>query len=364
MAAPVRGSPRYTEVFVRRLAGGLVAALLCMPVAVVAVFTGTTAAPPGAPSERALAEIPADLLTVYRAAAVTCPGLPWSVLAAVGWVESRHAGGRADPHSGAVQPPIVGPALDGRAGTAAIRDPSQPDGRARALGPMQFLPATWQSWSVLAPDRPPGADPDPHNAWDAIYTAGRFLCGGREQLEDLNGALRRYNRSGAYVNEVRAKAAEYRAGSSADTGGGTVPGSVSAAIAAAMTQLGVPYQWGGQTPGVGFDCSGLVQWAFAEAGVQLPRTTAGQILAGVPVERVEDLQPGDLLFTTSVRDGEHVIAGHVAIYIGGGYVVVAPRTGDVVKLRPVTRDLDAIRRVVGRAPSAAGPSVTAIGIGS
>ncbi len=331
----------------RRIACGLLVAVLGLPIAVAALFAGPGGAPSGAASGHATGEIPADLLVLYRAAAVTCPGLPWSVLAAVGWVESRHAGGRADPHSGAVNPPILGPPLDGRSGRAAIPDPSQSDGWARALGPMQFLPATWARWSVLAPDRPPETTPDPNNAWDAIYTAARFLCGGSEGFGDVSAALRRYNPSSAYAAAVLEKAAQYGDGGRGAPGGEMGSGSLAVAISAAMTQLGVPYRWGAVAPGEGFDCSGLVQWAYAQAGVQLPRTTAGQVLAGIPVEELGNLIPGDLVFTTSVRQGQHVVAGHVAIYAGGGQVIVAPRTGEVVRIRPLGERIDAVRRVSG-----------------
>lgn len=325
-----------------KVVGAVVVIVLSGPVALAAV---TGAAGAGgrfeSPSEHATAEIPPDLLGVYMAASLTCDGLPWPVLAAVGWVESRHADGRADPLSGAVQPPIVGPALNGRAGPGAI-----PGQSVRALGPMQFLPATWARWGVVAPDRPPGAQPDPHNAWDAIHSAANYLCSGQDRLGDLRAALRRYNRSNVYVDEVLAKAAEYGDASPALVGGETRSGSAAAVIAAAMTQLGVPYRWGAETPGVGFDCSGLVQWAFAEAGVRLPRTTSQQITSGVAVPSVRELRPGDLVFTRSVRGGRVVGVGHVAIYVGDGRVIVAPRTGDIVRVRPIGADVEAIRRVL------------------
>lgn len=333
----------------KRLVAGTMALLFSGPVAVAAVFTG-----PGdlgsAPSVRAAPEIPADLLAVYMTAALTCPGLPWPVLAGIGWVESRHASGRADPVSGDAAPHIVGPALDGRDGRAAIADPSQPDGWAHALGPMQFLSTTWTRWGLLAPDRPPGATPDVHNAWDAVYSAAAYLCGGRAAVGDVRAAVMRYNRSEAYYREVVAKAAEYGGGSSSvgsGAGGAAVAGSASAVIAAALSQLGVPYRWGMETPGVGFDCSGLVQWAFAQAGVKLPRTTSQQVLSGVPVARVEDMRPGDLVFSRSVRSGQVVDGGHVAIYVGGGQVIVAPRTGDVVEVRPLGVRVQAVRRIIG-----------------
>src|SRR5207302_1584503 len=121
----------------KRFALGLVL-LVASPVAIAAVITGPTSSQTS-PSTLARSEIPADLLPVYMAAAETCAGLPWQVLAGIGWVESRHAQGHADPATGQVAPAIVGPPLNGTGGVEAIFDPSQPDGWAHALGPMQFL---------------------------------------------------------------------------------------------------------------------------------------------------------------------------------------------------------------------------------
>jgi len=328
----------------RKLA--LAAALvLSSPVAIAAVVGGATDTG-SPPSAVALREIPAHLLPVYRSAAVTCPGLPWQVLAGIGWVESRHGQGRVDPVTGRVDPPIVGPPLDGRPGFALIRDPSQPDGYAHALGPMQFVSTTWARWATLAPDRRPGAQPDVQNAWDAIFTAARYLCAAAEQLDDVRAALFRYNRSEAYVRDVLAKATEYGFGSGPGEPGELVNGSGDRVVAAALTQLGVPYVWGGESPSTGFDCSGLVQWAYAQIGVALPRTTSEQILVGIPIA-VEDLQTGDLVFSRSVRNGELVDLGHVGIYAGGGQIIVAPRTGDVVSLRALQlTTVQAARRVL------------------
>jgi cell wall-associated NlpC family hydrolase len=93
-------------------------------------------------------------------------------------------------------------------------------------------------------------------------------------------------------------------------------------VGVAMSQLGTPYVWAGASPG-GFDCSGLVMWAYAQVGVSLPHSTYAQYSAGVPVSR-DQLQPGDLVFFDGL--------GHVGIYIGGGQFVHAPHTGDVVKI--------------------------------
>jgi len=93
----------------------------------------------------------------------------------------------------------------------------------------------------------------------------------------------------------------------------------------AMQMVGVPYQWGGSTP-EGFDCSGLVQYAYSNAGLRLPRTAEAQLDASAPLT-LENAQAGDLLF---FRDGGHT--SHVAIYLGQGRFVHAPSTGGQVSL--------------------------------
>ena len=88
-----------------------------------------------------------------------------------------------------------------------------------------------------------------------------------------------------------------------------------AAVHYAESQIGVPYVWGGETPGAGFDCSGLVQWAWARAGIQIPRTTESQWPDLVHVS-LQDLQPGDLLFYFNLDD-DHAV-DHVVMYVGSG----------------------------------------------
>ncbi|OBF88673.1 glycoside hydrolase [Mycobacterium sp. 852002-51152_SCH6134967] len=101
----------------------------------------------------------------------------------------------------------------------------------------------------------------------------------------------------------------------------TAPNATAAsAVRYALTQLGVPYDWGGTTPGVGLDCSGLTQWAYSEAGLALPRLAQEQDV-GAPVSP-GDLRPGDL----AVWDG------HVAMVVGNGQMIEA---GDPVKLSPI-----------------------------
>lgn len=94
-------------------------------------------------------------------------------------------------------------------------------------------------------------------------------------------------------------------------------------VSIALQYLGIPYVWGGASPSTGFDCSGLIQYVYAQVGVYLPHHAASQFNYGTPVSR-EQLEPGDLVFFHGL--------GHAGIYIGGGQFVHAPHTGDVVKI--------------------------------
>ena len=96
------------------------------------------------------------------------------------------------------------------------------------------------------------------------------------------------------------------------------------AMLSALTQLGVPYRSIHSEPGVGFDCSGLTIWAFAQAGIELPRVSGDQISA---TERIDeaDAEPGDLLY----------YPGHISIYVGEGMMVHSPYTGSTVEVTEV-----------------------------
>lgn len=100
------------------------------------------------------------------------------------------------------------------------------------------------------------------------------------------------------------------------------PSQYGGVVGIAMRYLGVPYVWGGSSPD-GFDCSGLVSYAYAQMGVNLPHSTYALYGMGTAVSK-DQLEPGDLVFFDGL--------GHMGIYIGGGQFVHAPHTGDVVKI--------------------------------
>lgn len=177
---------------------------------------------PAAARTWAAAGIPTTVLAAYRRAEATmrrtAPGcrLPWQLLAAIGKVESGHAGGgRVDVH-GTTLTPILGPVLDG-AGFARIRDTDHGvyDGDRRydrAVGPMQFIPSTWAHWGR---DGNGDGRRDPNNVHDAALAAGAYLCAGSRDLSakaDLGRAILAYNHSDTYLRTVLSWLEFYRKG--------------------------------------------------------------------------------------------------------------------------------------------------------
>ncbi|NGN64692.1 transglycosylase SLT domain-containing protein, partial [Streptomyces sp. A7024] len=197
------------------------------------------------------AGIPATLLDAYQEAAAELntsqPGcnLPWQLLAAIGKVESGHARGGNVDAEGTTKSPIRGPVLNGN-GFANITDTDNGayDGdktHDRAVGPMQFIPGTWNRWGQ---DANGDGKRDPNNAYDAALAAAKYLCAGGRDLAndaDLRRAILSYNPSDAYVRTVLSWLKFYRDGGAHEVpdGKGALPGHRS----------DEPTGGGGKTPG-------------------------------------------------------------------------------------------------------------------
>jgi cell wall-associated NlpC family hydrolase len=237
--------------------------------------------------------VPATWSTLYQQAAATCPGLGWSVLAAIGTVESGSGQSTA-------------PGVWSGANSAG------------AEGPMQFEPATFAAYATVGPAgaRPPS----PYDPVDAVYTASTLLCAdGAASASGLRAAVDDYNHSDTYVNTVLTLSLALQQDPATS-------GTVVAALSFAARQLNTPYLWGGTGTG-GFDCSGLAQAAYRAAGIVLPRVAQDQFDAGPDVPPSTSVEPGDLVFFGTGPTG----VDHVGIYVGAGEMIDAPHTGALVR---------------------------------
>jgi peptidoglycan hydrolase CwlO-like protein len=144
------------------------------------------------------------------------------------------------------------------------------------------------------------------------------------------------NKTMVQVNKIRSEAPKVTA--SRGTTSATV--SDNNIIAYASNFLGIPYLWGGSSPSTGFDCSGFTQYVYAHFGIKLGRTTYDQINDGYGVSK-DELKAGDLVFFGKNNDPTHM-----GIYVGNNTYIHSPRTGDVLKISPMTRtDYITARRV-------------------
>ncbi len=164
------------------VAGAAIASLMAGFAFVAQVLGAATGASGLPPTAAAVADIPAELLPIYQAAAAGTCGMPWQVLAATGKVESDH----------------------GRSNLPGVRSGANSAG---AIGPMQFLPATWAAYGV---DGDGDGDTDVYDSVDAIWGAANYLCAnGAGDPALLADAVWAYNHSTAYVDTVLAVAASY-----------------------------------------------------------------------------------------------------------------------------------------------------------
>jgi cell wall-associated NlpC family hydrolase len=301
------------------LALGLLAVVLGVAVVVSAVsFLGPDgppgAATPGAPTPATAtgSTVPPDMLALYQRAAATCPGLPWTILAAIGTVESDN--GRSTL-----------PGVHIGANTAG------------AEGPMQFEPATFAAYAEPVP--PGGANPpSPYDPPDAVFAAARLLCAnGAAGGAALPAAVSAYNHSSAYVSQVLTLAQALGppttapAAGTAGTAGSRTGDAGALAVEWALSQIGTPYVWGGESPRVGFDCSGLVQAAYEVAGVTLPRVAQTQYDATAKLGPGAPLAPGDLVFFGGGTEDIQHVGLFVGVYEAESIMVDAPSTGADVR---------------------------------
>ncbi|MFE7779291.1 NlpC/P60 family protein [Streptomyces sp. NPDC057445] len=248
---------------------------------------------------------------------------------------------------------------------ALLKKESEFDPKARspvgAQGIAQFMPSTWESHGI------DGNGDGKRDVWDpedAIPSSARYLCTVAKEVKDVPGSqqsnmLAAYN-AGSYavrkaggvppIRETQDYVRTITALAKQPTGAGKTATTTQAATAvnAANAMLGTPYSWGGgnasgPSTGIccspsgrsgqsitGFDCSGLVLYAYAKAGISLPRTAAAQYAASEPLKPGQ-VRPGDLVFYGSSAAGIH----HVGIYVGGGWMIDAPRPGTQVRYSPM-----------------------------
>ncbi|MEV0097351.1 bifunctional lytic transglycosylase/C40 family peptidase [Streptomyces sp. NPDC050738] len=247
---------------------------------------------------------------------------------------------------------------------------------AGALGIAQFMPSTWESSGI---DGNGDGKRDVMDPEDAIPSAAKYLCGVAKDVKGVpgnkqNNMLAAYNAGSNAVikyggvppyKETQNYVRSISALASVPSGGkSTTTTQAAIAINAANDRIGTPYSWGGGNasgpstgtccspngssgkPITGFDCSGLTLYAYAKAGISLPRTAAQQYAASEPIKPGQ-ARPGDLVFYGSSPASIH----HVGIYVGGGYMIEAPRPGIAVRFSSIDSmsDLYAMARPVPHA---------------
>jgi peptidoglycan DL-endopeptidase CwlO len=278
------------------------------------------------PASTTAASIPAAYLADYQTAG-TRYGIPWTVLAGIGEIESDHGRSHAPGvHSGANPAGGAGPMQFGIGGLAG-----------NTWGGAPIHPASEHTGGY-------GTDGDHdgivnvYDPGDAIPSAAAFLQA-HGAPANIPAALFAYNHSDGYVTDVLDQAARYAVGGTqvltteespacerADLG--PLPaGTTGKIIAYAEAQLGKPYLWGATGPDA-FDCSGLTMTAYSAAGITIPRTSQEQWAAG-PRVPASQARPGDLVFFAG-SDGTMTAPGHVGIVTGHDTMIDSPMSGEVV----------------------------------
>ncbi|WP_240509217.1 peptidoglycan DD-metalloendopeptidase family protein [Streptomyces agglomeratus] len=225
-----------------------------------------------------------------------------------------------------------------------------PNGGADAQGIAQFIPGTWAEEGV---DGNKDGKKDILDPKDAVPSMVSYDCKLADQIRNVpgdvvdnmlaaynagaykvkkHGGIPPYKETRDYVREIRERAEKWSAPMD-----GKVSGGLAKVVAAAKEALNTPYVLGGECKppfqgASGCDCSSLVKYAWSKVGENLPRVTYDQVDIGSKVNSVNDLRPGDLIFS----GGSASSPDHVAMFIGGGEVIDAPHTGVSVRIKPLS----------------------------
>ncbi len=221
---------------------------------------------------------------------------------------------------------------------------------AAAQGIAQFIPGTW---AVHGIDGDGDGDRDVWDPQDAIPSAASYDCSLAKDVKSAGGnptenmlaaynagpyavirygGVPPYDETRNYVKRITTLAESFAAPVTRVDPSEQAAG----AIAYAQKKLGTPYLWGGNgtaDQGGRFDCSGLTKAAYESVGIELPRVANDQYNAG-PHPKRDELLPGDLVFFSDDLTDSRAIR-HVGIYVGGGYMINAPRPGAVIRFDPI-----------------------------
>lgn len=273
-------------------------------------------------------DIPKPAMHAYAWATVTLEqelpdcNLSWVTLAGIGETATNHGrtGGNSLASDGTPAKPI---------GTIAVRDFSgSVISIGGSAGPLQLAPSVWQQWATSAS----GGEPDIQDIDDAALTAGKALCANGRDLatgEAWLAGVSTLHEAPLFLHRVLATATVY--GTVGEHQQPPDPAALKA-VTFAIDKIGLPYVWGGngeERGDEGFDCSGLTTAAYAEAGVDLPRTAHWQWEAVPEIPVGTEPKLGDLIFF-----GTPEFIHHVGIYIGNHQMIDAPTFGQAVQVHP------------------------------
>jgi cell wall-associated NlpC family hydrolase len=219
--------------------------------------------------------------------------------------------------------------LTGQAAINAIvrqfERPADPDSSVRnAIARYSSIQGGAPGGNPRRPRQQPGAPQQPLSRQGALAILQQLSTTGKVDpigLLNLAAEFRANEHGGTTAPPVTRQGGAYKTGNK----------TVNTILAAAHAQIGKPYVWGGETPGEGgFDCSGLIDWAYRQAGIDLPGrlTTHSAMKVGYSVKG-KKLQPGDMVIMKGI--------GHMVMYVGGGKVIAAPRRGEPVQYQPLSR---------------------------